>query len=208
MAPADINYTDVIMHLAERLDSACMWFGSVARARTNPRRLYELDAQVYMALLFRQCEALTTQLRNDAASAAGAHIISRPMFESGVNIHWLLQGGKDEDSPSDGEGAMARHIGLLRRDVLWAERMCSRLQTMGFDEKHWLDIREERTGRLESAFSFYYDRQLPVNFKYEMPPNIQQALKSFALERLYWGYMVSSQWIHGTAFGAFEFDEH
>ena len=44
MTSPDLDYSDFAFDLAEKLDTACMWIGSVAMPRTNRQRLYELKA--------------------------------------------------------------------------------------------------------------------------------------------------------------------
>ncbi|WP_116452293.1 hypothetical protein [Blastococcus litoris] len=165
---------------------------------------YEADALRRMWVLADHVDGLVTMAGTNPRVLPPAFAAGRSAFETGLMTHWLLVGPTAPGHLAVREEAETRHLQMLESDARWAEGLTDRLRGWGLPAGRWSSLTQERWDRLSRARDAYgrgdqADR-LP------RPPDVVTVLRGLDLERLYWGYMVSSQWVHGTTMGAMELD--
>ncbi|RBY79383.1 hypothetical protein DQ239_07115 [Blastococcus sp. TF02-09] len=165
---------------------------------------YEADALRRMWVLADHVDGLVTMARANPHVLPPAFAAGRSAFETGLMTHWLLVGQAAPGHLAVRGETEIRHLQLLESDARWADGLTDRLRTWELRAGRWSSLAQERWDRLTRVRKAYgrgdQDERLP------RPPSVVSVLRDLDLERLYWGYMVSSQWVHGTTMGATELD--
>lgn len=139
-------------------------------------------------------------------NVSAASTLARPTFETGLMCSWLLVGAKDPNPQLQVEQIYVRHLALCRNDTNWVVKIANTTAASGLGGERWLQGTEEMQDHYAQLESFYFPDSAADDLRLPPIPSVRGLLADRGQLRLYYGYMISSQWIHGTGMGAREFD--
>lgn len=146
-----------------------------------------------------------TLVRGGRFNPIAAHALARSTFEAGLACSWLLVGseGPDRDLPGNHSEIARRHLALVQEQCGWIRRVAKEMSAGGLDGDRWASGAESEHDRLLRLASLYFPQE---DWPFDLPavPSVRNLLDLMNLRRLYHGYMISSQFTHGTAMGARE----
>jgi len=173
---------DALVELTWDFRRTLLWFrSSIMNWSEYVESRYEAEAMRLLMLIWRQVRAVTDLAQQAPDNFAPAPILARAAFEGGLTCNWLLQG-------EDAKVCEGRWLVLQYEAAQRMRRVSRQLHEAGIPSDRW---RQEAV-RLENLTS-----EKGVEGRTRRP-NVLEMLRSLGLERLYFGYILASQWSHGT----------
>jgi hypothetical protein len=192
--PEDVHSVSSAALLLEQVTwdfrRALLWFRSSIMSWSEAARSgYEGEAIRLLILIWSQARAVTDLAQQSPDNFAPAPVLARAAFEAGLTCNWLL--GSEDASICE-----SRWLALQSEAAHRMHRVARHMDDAGFDGDRWRQgaIRREN---LVAERALGGPRQRP---------NVVEMLQGLGLKRLYHGYMMASQWGHGTVLAGQEHD--
>jgi hypothetical protein len=183
---------------------ALLWFRSCALEwRNSAVHHYELDALRRMSLLADLCTGLLDAATQAHLNSAAMFALSRPSLEAGLRCHWMMAGSTRSDTATSTDDIYLRYLGILDQNCRWMARVSEVMEEGGIGGERWAVGAEKLRTALEEhprSKGSFGPSKLPI-----MPP-VRNLLTDLGLLRLYHGYMIASEWVHGGQMASREFD--
>lgn len=181
-----------------------LWFRScVNEWSTSAVHLYEVDALRRMSLLADLCTGLLDAADRDNLNSAAMLALSRPSLETGLRCHWMMAGSTRSNSDTTADDIRLRHLGILDQNRRWMSKVSGVMEEGGIGGERWAAGAEKMRLVLEEHAQ---SKNIPGSSKLPAMPPVRNLLTDLGLLRLYHGYMVASEWVHGGQMASREFD--
>jgi hypothetical protein len=161
----------------------------------QPARDYEETVNRMARIVGGECRAVLRLAVCGRSFLPSALVAGRAAFEGAVTCAWVLLNATDESE------VLARWIGLTREEQERFSKFASSSDHGLPNERAWWLVRNQRR-TLEFAL---YTETLQLGREPIARPTVAAMLEKFGLTRLYYSYMIASQFNHGDLMAAEEF---
>lgn len=182
---------------------ALLWFRSCAREwRNSADHPYEVDALRRMSLLADLCTGLLDAATHERVNSAVVFALSRPSLEAGIRCHWMMAGSTRSDTATPADDIRERYLGILDQDCRWMAKVSRVMDEGGIGGGRWATGGEELRAVLDGQ---PYSKGTSGASRFPTMPPVRNLLTDLGLLRLYHGYMIASEWVHGGRMASQEF---
>ncbi|MEU4396834.1 DUF5677 domain-containing protein [Kribbella sp. NPDC023855] len=131
---------------------------------------------------------------NGLEQAPSALVLGRPCLEIGLTVKWML-------SAPDAQEVLRRWLGCHLEAADWMEKVAKRSADVGFQDQadRWTSGATRRNALIAKVTS-----SLTLDGPIKRP-DVASLCRTEGLSRLYYGYQLSSQFVHGGILASEEF---
>jgi hypothetical protein len=175
------------------LDRAALWVSSVQiDLAANGIDLMSRTSALLLPTIPRQMRSLGYLGRASLDHLPTAMAAARSVFEAGLRLAWIA-------APEDAKDREIRTLGIYNDQVRWKNTVATEYDGMGVGGDRW-----RQSARKQGAF---VARALDaIGGPGDLPRTaaVRAQLRELKLDRLYTGYRLASEYIHGGLSGAFD----
>jgi hypothetical protein len=147
------------------------------------RRIYTLTCRIY---------TLTCLGRADLDHLPTALAAARAAFEAGLRLSWI-------DAPQDPRERAIRVLLIHSGQAKWKRKVASDYDLTAARGDRWREAAETQENLVSRALHEIGSPELP-----KQVPSVAEQLRELKLERLYSGYRLASEYVHGGLSSALE----
>jgi len=175
------------------LDRAALWVSSIhTHLSSNSIDLTVQTSAVLLPTISRQMRSLTYLGRASLDHLPTAMAAARSVFEAGLRLAWIT-------APEDTKDREIRTLSLHNDQVRWKNAVAAEYDNIGVGGERWRQSAQSQDALVARAMDTIGEpRRLP------RIATVRAQLQELGLDRLYTGYRLASEYIHGGLSAAFE----
>jgi hypothetical protein len=185
--------TEALEAIWAMLDRATLWVSSIhTELASLSSGFVENTRAVLLAAIPRQMRALVHLGRASLDHLPAGMAVARSAFESGVRLAWV-------DAPQDPRERAARILSLHNVESRWKRAVATDFSPDEEAAERWrqaADVQAALVARAQDAMG--WENQLP------RVVSVKDQLHELNLDRLYPGYRLASEYVHGGLTSALE----
>jgi hypothetical protein len=175
------------------VDRGVLWVSSVqTELAHNGTSLVDRTCTPLLFMIARQLDSLTCLARRGFDHLPTAMAAARAAFETGARLAWAYAG-------SDGREREIRALRLHNDQARWKKAVASDLDRSGDSGDRWRLAAEVQSALVSQELDrIGWEKEL------ERSPSVAEQLHELALDHLYSGYRLASEFVHGGLSSAFD----
>jgi hypothetical protein len=185
--------TEALEAIWAMLDRAALWVSSIHTELTSLSSGFVEDTRaVLLPAIPRQMRALAHLGRASLDHLPAGMAVARSAFESGVRLAWV-------DAPQDPRERAARILSLHNVESRWKRAVATDFSPDEAAAERWrqtADVQAALVARAQDAIG--WENRLP------RVVSVKDQLHELNLDRLYPGYRLASEYVHGGLTSALE----
>jgi hypothetical protein len=168
------------------LDRAALWVSSIQTdLAANSSGLVDGTCAALMPTISRQMRTLTYLGRSGVDYLPTAMAAGRAAFEVGLRLEWI-------NRPEDHEERKIRVLRLHNDQTRWKNAVARDYDRSSAGGDRWL-----RAAQVQAALVARELRNINWTGQLQQPPSVSAQLHELDLDRLYSGYRLASEYVHG-----------
>jgi hypothetical protein len=185
--------TDALEGIWLMLDRAALWVSSIhADLAADSTGFIDQTCAALVPTIPRRIYALTCLGRATLDHLPTAMAAARAAFEAGLRLAWI-------NAPQNPQERAIRVLLIHRDQAKWKNKVASDYDLTDAGGDRWRQAAEVQENLVSRALDVIGSPELPK----KVPPVIEQ-LRELNLDRLYSGYRLASEYVHGGLSSALE----
>jgi hypothetical protein len=168
------------------LERAGLWVSSIhADLAANSVGIIDQTCAALIPAIPRRVHAITCLGRASLDHLPTAMAAARAAFEAGLRLAWI-------DAPQDPRERAIRVLLIHKSEAKWKKKVASDYDRTGAGGDRWRQAAEAQENGVSRALEAIGSPELPKEV-----PHVSQQLRELNLDRLYAGYRLASEYVHG-----------
>jgi hypothetical protein len=175
------------------LDRAALWVASIhADLAASTTGVIDQTCAALIPAIPQRMYALTCLGRADLDHLPTAMAAARAAFETGLRLSWV-------SAPQDPRERAIRILLIHSSQAKWKRKVASDYDLTAAGGDRWRQAAEAQDNLVSRALGMIGSPELP-----KQVPSVAQQLRELKLDRLYSGYRLASEYVHGGLSSALE----